>query len=82
MRYARTRGCCLAPTHPVPNAALLWFDAQRELRTPIEANLHKADEPTLVQKNSVFFQVQGMGADTCSFKKNSAKHFAKHKVST
>jgi hypothetical protein len=66
----------------VPNVALLWFDAHRELRTATEANVHEADKPTLVQKNSFFFQVQCFGADICSLRKNSAKHFAKHKVNT
>ena len=66
----------------MPNAAPLWFDAQRELKIAIEANIHTAVEPTLVQKNGFSFQVHGVGANKCSFKKNSAKYFAKHKEIT
>jgi hypothetical protein len=73
---------CLVLTHPLPNLALLSSVTQREIRTTIEANIHEVNALMGVQKYSFFLQVQVIEADTSSFKKNSAKHFASHNVTT
>jgi hypothetical protein len=51
-----------------------------EARIAVEANIHEVDAPIVVQKYSFFLLV--IEADTSSFKKNNAKHFASHRMIT